>query len=84
MASLPTTVPGYHELHSHLRGAVPYLAMWHGSIENDRKRAVLRSERCKVGTWDKTWAELVKKVASAPQSPGQRSRDAGLHPDDGL
>lgn len=73
----PTTVPGYHELHSHLRGAVPYLAMWHGWIKRDRKRAVLRSEHCKVGRWNKTWAELVQKVASCPDHPDRADAMAG-------
>lgn len=53
----------YHEIHCHLRGGVPYLALWRGFVESDRKRAVLRHHACEAGTWQKTWAELVDHAA---------------------
>lgn len=58
---------GYHELHCHLRGAVPYLHLWRSWLENERWRARLRREACRAGTWVRTWAELVQIAAESRQ-----------------
>lgn len=65
-----TTEPaeGYHEIHCHLRGGVPYLHLWKGWLDNERWRASLRTLECRSGPWTKTWAELVT-VAAAWQAP---------------
>lgn len=58
----PST-PAYHEIHCHFRGAVPYLDLWRGWLANERWRAALRQYKCRVGTWDRTWAELVNEAS---------------------
>jgi hypothetical protein len=55
----------YYELHCHLRGAVPFSQLWHDAITNDRARARLRKDRCQVGLWERTWAELAQEAAAA-------------------
>ncbi len=61
----PTTpkAEGHHEIHCHLRSGVPYLAMWRGYAESDRKRVALRGFECQSGNWSKRWAVLVEDVA---------------------
>ncbi len=57
---------GYYELHCHLRGAVPFSYLWRQFLLNERIRANLRKkeDRCAVGDWSKTWAELCAQAAS--------------------
>lgn len=57
------SAPAYHEIHCHFRGAVPYLELWRGWLENERLRAALRRYECRVGTWHRTWAELVSEAS---------------------
>lgn len=63
----PEGAPKYHEIHCHLRSGVPFLAMWRGYVESDRKRAALRTHpfECKSGRWKKTWAELTRDAATS-------------------
>lgn len=64
--SPPDEAPArYHEIHCHLRGGIPYLALWRGFLESDRRRVGLRDYRCEAGTWQKTWAELVAEAAGS-------------------
>jgi hypothetical protein len=58
-----TDEPPYYEIHCHLRGAVPFLALWRGWLDNERWRAELRRFECRAGTWRRTWAELVRQAA---------------------
>ena len=51
---------GYHEIHCHLRGGVPFLALWRSWLENERHRRELRRQVVRAGHWQKNWAELVK------------------------
>jgi hypothetical protein len=53
---------GYHEIHCHFRGAVPFEALWVGWLKNERWRASLRTERVVDGSWETSWAELIRQV----------------------
>jgi hypothetical protein len=53
----------YHELHCHLRGAVPFSQLWHGWITDAHARARLRTHHCQAGSWKRTWAEIVNEAA---------------------
>lgn len=56
--------PDYHEIHCHLRGAVPYASLWEGWLTDERWRAALRGDHCKAGRHHQTWAELVAEAAA--------------------
>jgi hypothetical protein len=55
---------GYHEIHCHLRGAVPYLFLWKRWLDDERACAQLRGEDSAYRTdqRSKTWAELVTEA----------------------
>lgn len=60
----PPRASGYHEIHCHLRGGVPYIHLWQGWLSNERWRASLRRHPCSTGSWSMTWAELVCEAAA--------------------
>lgn len=57
------TLP-YHEIHCHLRGAVPFTTLWSGWVKDERWRAALRRYNCEAGRHRLTWAELIAEVAA--------------------
>lgn len=81
------TSSGYHEIHCHVRGAVPFLHLWQSWLTNDRARALLRKHQCKAGSWQKTWAELVNEAKGlwdghlAPECEGSPVRHAAHEPE---
>lgn len=74
------TAAGYHEIHCHFRGAVPFETLWAGWLCNARWRASLRKERVEHGSWSTNWAAIVDGIARQPwaaclgERPGRIAR----------
>lgn len=65
---LSARAPGYHELHCHFRGGVPFEAIWLGWIHDARWRASLRKVSLGHNGWRRTIPELVEVAADLRES----------------
>jgi hypothetical protein len=63
--------PPLAELHAHLRGSVPFMALWVGWLTDERWRASVRRPEYTVEDvpWRQTWADLTQR-ASEDRWPG--------------
>lgn len=57
-------VAGYHEIHAHLRGSVPWPDLWVGWLNDERWRGRQRKRSSKHDGWEKTHAELIERAAT--------------------
>ncbi len=88
----PARATGYHEIHVHFRGAIPFDHLWSRMMTEARVRNVLVHKTCTLGTWVRTRTELVEHAAALRRrlggkpgkidEPGLRryhQRSLGLH-----
>lgn len=55
---------GFHEVHAHLRGSIPWESMWVGWLTDERWRGRLRARVSQCDGWERTHAELVERAAA--------------------
>lgn len=60
----PGPVKGYHEIHAHLRGSVPWPCLWVGWLCDERWRGRQRKHPSKHDGWERTHAELLERAAT--------------------